>query len=111
MNPKKVARLLARAKRAEIITHHFDDVNRDAVYRLTGRKSEREIAAHFAAVEIRELRGSANYKDCLARRDRAGYADTARSLLSLGIRRDAAIEAAFCQMRSAAVRGERRSGV
>ena len=111
MNQKKVDRLLARAKRAGIMAFHFDQENRDAVTRLTGRTSNREIAAHFAAIGIREKRGSAHYKDCLARRDRAGYADTARSLLSIGIRREAAIEAAFCQMRSAAVRGERRSGV
>jgi hypothetical protein len=51
------------------------------------------------------------YKDCLARRDRKGYADTARTLMLIGIKRDAAIEAAFHQMRSAAVRGERRAGV
>lgn len=111
MNPKKIDRLLARARMAGIITHHFDEENRDAVYRRTGRKSEREIAAHFAAVEIRARRGCPHYKDCLARRDRKGYSDTARALMMIGIRRDAAIEAAYCQMRSAAVRGQRRSGV
>lgn len=111
MNQKKVDRLLARAKRARIGAFHFDEENRRAVTKLTGRTSKREIAAHFAAIGIRERRGSAHYKDCLARRDRAHYAGTARRLMSIGIGREAAIEAAFCQMRSAAVRGERRSGV